>query len=138
MVLFFTHIPFVVNHTINATPPERLQQHFSTEVEVSGLSPPNSQSMPLVTIESPHEVIFQFIVYFYENRSGTHFWHIWNVRLAHFECASITSGNVLLAHFWMWRRTKCASAGCWPAIPLWGNLSLDWEFQQRLGKNLGN
>jgi len=27
MVLFFTHIPFVVNHTINATSPERLQQH---------------------------------------------------------------------------------------------------------------
>ena len=27
MVLFFTHIPFMVNHTINATPPERLQQH---------------------------------------------------------------------------------------------------------------
>jgi len=27
MVLFFPHIPFVVNHTINATPPERLQQH---------------------------------------------------------------------------------------------------------------
>jgi len=27
MVLFFTHIPFVVNHTSNATPPERLQQH---------------------------------------------------------------------------------------------------------------
>jgi len=26
MVLFFTDIPFVVNHTINATPPERLQQ----------------------------------------------------------------------------------------------------------------
>ena len=26
MVLFFTHIPFVVNRTINATPPERLQQ----------------------------------------------------------------------------------------------------------------
>ena len=26
MVLFFTHNPFVVNHTINATPPERLQQ----------------------------------------------------------------------------------------------------------------
>jgi len=25
MVLFFTHIPFVVNHTINATPRERLQ-----------------------------------------------------------------------------------------------------------------
>ena len=25
MVLFFTHIPFVVNRTINATPPERLQ-----------------------------------------------------------------------------------------------------------------
>ena len=29
MVLFFTHIPFVVNHTINATPPERLQ-HYKT------------------------------------------------------------------------------------------------------------
>ena len=27
MVLFFTHITFVVNHTINATPSERLQQH---------------------------------------------------------------------------------------------------------------
>ena len=26
MVLFFTHIPFVVNHTFNATSPERLQQ----------------------------------------------------------------------------------------------------------------
>jgi len=25
--LFFAHIPFVMNHTINATPPERLQQH---------------------------------------------------------------------------------------------------------------
>jgi len=30
MVLFFTHIPFVVNHTINATPPERLQLSFGT------------------------------------------------------------------------------------------------------------
>jgi len=30
MVLFFTHIPFVVSHTINATPPERLQQHQMT------------------------------------------------------------------------------------------------------------
>jgi len=27
MVLFFTHIPFVVNHTINATPPEWLQHY---------------------------------------------------------------------------------------------------------------
>ena len=27
MVLFFMHIPFVVEHTINATPPEWLQQH---------------------------------------------------------------------------------------------------------------
>ena len=27
MVLFFTHIRFVVNHIINTTPPERLQQH---------------------------------------------------------------------------------------------------------------
>jgi len=29
MVLFFTHIPFVVNHTINAIPPEWLQQLHS-------------------------------------------------------------------------------------------------------------
>ena len=29
MVLFFAHIPFVVNHTIKATPPERLQQLHS-------------------------------------------------------------------------------------------------------------
>ena len=27
-VLFFTHIPFVVNRTMNATPAERLQHHF--------------------------------------------------------------------------------------------------------------
>ena len=27
--LFFAHIPFVVNHTINATPPERLQQYHT-------------------------------------------------------------------------------------------------------------
>ena len=27
MVLFFTHNPFVVNRTFNATPPERLQQY---------------------------------------------------------------------------------------------------------------
>jgi len=27
MVLFFTHIPFVVNHTINTTPPQNLQQY---------------------------------------------------------------------------------------------------------------
>jgi len=27
---------------------------------------------------------------------------------------------------------------CHPGIPLLGNLSLDWEFQQRLWKNLGN
>ena len=26
VLLFFAHIPFVVNHTINATPPQRLQQ----------------------------------------------------------------------------------------------------------------
>jgi len=29
MVLFFTHIPFVVNHTINATPPETLQHNLA-------------------------------------------------------------------------------------------------------------
>jgi len=29
--LFFAHIPFVVNHTINATPPERLQQSYDKD-----------------------------------------------------------------------------------------------------------
>jgi len=29
--LFFTHISFVMNHTINATPPERLQQYVICE-----------------------------------------------------------------------------------------------------------
>jgi len=29
VVLFFAHIPFVVNHTFNATPAERLQQYRS-------------------------------------------------------------------------------------------------------------
>jgi len=28
MVLFFTHIPFVVNHTFNAIPPARLQHYY--------------------------------------------------------------------------------------------------------------
>jgi len=32
MVLFFTHIPFVVNHTMNATPLERLQQCKSSAI----------------------------------------------------------------------------------------------------------
>jgi len=32
MVLFFTHIPFMVNHTINATPPERLQHYQESSV----------------------------------------------------------------------------------------------------------
>jgi len=35
--LFFAHIPFVVNHTINATPPERLQQHLSAKLFASFL-----------------------------------------------------------------------------------------------------
>jgi len=28
LVLFFAHMPFVVNRTFNATPPERLQQYY--------------------------------------------------------------------------------------------------------------
>jgi len=34
MVLFFTHIPFVVNRTINATPPERLQHWTNVRTHV--------------------------------------------------------------------------------------------------------
>jgi len=33
MVLFFTHIPFVVNHTINAISQERLQQDHPLQVD---------------------------------------------------------------------------------------------------------
>ena len=32
-ILFFAHIPLVVNHTINATPPERLQQQLAEEIQ---------------------------------------------------------------------------------------------------------
>ena len=39
MVLFFTHIPFVVNHTINATPPERLQHNQAEVLVVKALKP---------------------------------------------------------------------------------------------------
>ena len=35
MVLFFAHIPFVVNHTINATPPERLQHYYDLSKQLS-------------------------------------------------------------------------------------------------------
>ena len=35
MVLFFTHIPFVVNHAFNETPPERLQHnHYLTDTKI--------------------------------------------------------------------------------------------------------
>jgi len=37
MVLFFTHILFVVNHTFNATPSERLQQHYCFVVSIAAL-----------------------------------------------------------------------------------------------------
>jgi len=39
MVLFFMHIPFVVNHTINATPPERLQQYHNCMIDCLLLMP---------------------------------------------------------------------------------------------------
>jgi len=38
MVLFFAHIPLVVNHTINATPPERFQHSFLVGVDKSDLN----------------------------------------------------------------------------------------------------
>jgi len=40
--LFFAHIPFVVNHTINATPPERLQQYY--RLVLASLSPGAQQT----------------------------------------------------------------------------------------------
>jgi len=36
MVLFFRHTPFVVNHTFNATPPERLQHVIHSDVKIIG------------------------------------------------------------------------------------------------------
>jgi len=47
MVLFFTHIPFVVNHTINATPPERLQQYSQAYVGFDKVN--HSKSMSIAT-----------------------------------------------------------------------------------------
>ena len=46
MVLFFTHIPFVVNHIINATLPERLWQNSTLYVNKGGYSS-NCQIVPL-------------------------------------------------------------------------------------------
>ena len=47
MVLFFPHIPFVVNHTFNATPPERLQQyctkHLHAQPDSSRKEPPTPE-----------------------------------------------------------------------------------------------
>ena len=40
IVLFFAHIPFVVHHTINATPPERLQQLLSILANLTFLQLP--------------------------------------------------------------------------------------------------
>jgi len=42
--LFFAHIPFVVNHTINATPPERLQHSQILKSENTKNSKPCSWS----------------------------------------------------------------------------------------------
>jgi len=33
ILLFFVHIPFVVNHTFNTTPPERLQHYQERHVK---------------------------------------------------------------------------------------------------------
>ena len=38
MVLFFTHIPLAVNHTIKATPPERLQQYHTIFLQETWLA----------------------------------------------------------------------------------------------------
>jgi len=35
------------------------------------------------------------------------------------------------------RPSVAVVADCCAGIPVWGNLSLDWELQQRLGKSLG-
>ena len=44
VVLFFTHIPFVVNHTIKATPPERLQPGVELGGYQEGHCPPKKFS----------------------------------------------------------------------------------------------
>ena len=50
MVLFFKHIPFVVNHTINATPPERLQQCIGNDVISKFVTSQLSNSIKTVNI----------------------------------------------------------------------------------------
>ena len=65
MVLFFTHMPFVVNHTINATPPERLQQyHHECLVGFAIVS----RSRCLETADREN-TLFHFFVY---SKSWTH------------------------------------------------------------------
>jgi len=62
MVLFFTPIPFVVNHTINATPPERLQQ----DCDNAAFSNPVLKSNPCMRFENHNFLqLFQ-----YEWKSG--------------------------------------------------------------------
>jgi len=53
MFLFFAHIPFVVNHTIIATPPERLQ-HYSLSLHAAykGLLNAIHMLMLLFSLES--------------------------------------------------------------------------------------
>jgi len=48
--LFFTHIPFVVNHTFNATPPQRLQHHNAW------------QNFPITIFEYLNAKLFKFCV----------------------------------------------------------------------------
>jgi len=43
--LFFAHIPFVVNHTINPTPPERLQQYLENKRNNSVANQPHLSVM---------------------------------------------------------------------------------------------
>jgi len=57
MVLFFPHIPLVVNHTINATPPERLQQY-------QGLKKAHQISFSILNLFSGQEDPFMCYVAF--------------------------------------------------------------------------
>ena len=73
MVLFFTNIPFVVNHTINATPPEMLQHYMHQcwvvtpeKWEVTGSMARGDFEKDCVRRWTVVSIISFFLIYIYE------------------------------------------------------------------------
>jgi len=73
VVLFFTHIPFLVNHTFNATPAERLQHHVNIRCLRLG-SQDVHQTQISVTLEKVwnHWLIKQYAIIVRSRLINTH------------------------------------------------------------------